>query len=98
MILGLPEDEYSDGYFAGWMPSSQVRTSRGRLVADLEASWADPVEATRSIRLFSEDTTDWPVGEHEVDIQLTRASDGFVRSTETFTVDIVKDITVTSNA
>jgi hypothetical protein len=96
-ILVLPEDDYPDGYFVGWTPSCQIRSTNGRLIAELETSWADPVEDTRSIRFFFKDTTGWKLGDHEADVQCTRTSDGFVRSTETFAVKIVKDITITTS-
>jgi hypothetical protein len=96
-ILVLPENDYPDGFFVGWVTSCQIRSTSGRLIAELETSWAAPVEDTRSLRLFFEDTTGWKLGDHEADVQFTRTSDGFVKSTETFVVKIVKDITITAS-
>jgi hypothetical protein len=98
-LFVLPEDEYPDGYFVGWEVAAQIRTSagnKGRLVADLDAEWGDPAESTRILMLsFDGSTTGWPVGDHELDVQFTRLSDGTIYSSDTLPVEITKDITIT---
>jgi hypothetical protein len=96
-LFVLPEDEYPDGYFTGWEVAAQIRTAkaRGRLIAELEPSWGNPAETTRILRLFAADTRLWPVGEHELDVQFTRLSDGTIYSSDTLPVEITKDITIT---
>ena len=91
-VLLIPEATFADGYFLLWDVESQIRTARGKLVADLTASWADPAADTRFLRLFAAATTDWPLGDHELDVQFTRP-DGFIQSTETITVQVVRDVT-----
>ena len=90
-LLLLP-DSFADGFFVGWAVASQVRTTRGKLVADLAVSWADPAADTRVLQLLGADTTTWPVGTLEFDVQFTR-SDGVVRSTETVLLEVLRDQT-----
>lgn len=86
-------DTYPDGYFAGWTVAAQVRNpSSGALIANLEPSWADPA-TTRTLHLLKIDTSTWPVGKAEFDVQFTRASDGFKASTLTVEFAILKDVT-----
>lgn len=92
-LLLMPSEEFPDGYFLGWDVTSQIRTPRGTLVADLTTSWADPAADTRVLRIFSDPTEDWPIGRLEIDVQFTRQSDSLTRSTETLYVDILKDVT-----
>jgi hypothetical protein len=94
-LLLLPDEEYADGYFIGWEIASEIRTSRGKLIASLSATWADPAETTRIIRLYADETTKWPLAKLECDVQFTRTADGFIRSSETFIVDVVRDVTLT---
>ena len=91
-LLLVPE-VFADGYWIGWSVTSQIRTARGKLIGDLVVSWADPAETTRILRLFSDDTTRWPVGDLEVDVQFVRDSDGLKRSTETVVVSVLRDVT-----
>jgi hypothetical protein len=86
-------DTYEDGYFLLWDVAAQLRTNRGKLIADLTVSWEEPAETTRALRLFAQDTTAWPLGLHELDAQLTRQSDSFIMSTKTVFIDIVRDVT-----
>jgi hypothetical protein len=92
-LLLLPEADFPDGYFLLWDVASQIRTARGKLIAELETSWATPASETRILRLFASETSDWPVGDQEVDVQFTRQSDGLVRSTETIAVQVLRDVT-----
>lgn len=91
-LLTVPTD-YVDGFWLGWVVTSQIRTARGKLIDDLTATWEDPAEDTRVLRLFNAETTAWPVGQQEVDVQFTKTSDSTVRSTQTLLVEVVKDIT-----
>jgi hypothetical protein len=93
-VLLIPESTFADGYFLLWDVASQIRTARGKFVADLTATWADPAADTRFLRLFYEPTTAWPLGDLELDVQLTRQSDGFIQSTETITVQVLRDVTL----
>jgi hypothetical protein len=87
-------DEFADGHFVGWTVASQLRkpNSQATLIATLETSWANPA-TTRTLRLLKIDTTEWPLGEAEFDVQFTRTSDGYRLSTETATVVVIKDVT-----
>lgn len=83
----------ADGYFSGWSVAAQVRTTpNGKLLADLSCTWSDPV-TTRVLMVQAMDTSHWDVGSAEMDIQFTRKSDGFVRSTATESIQVKKDVT-----
>lgn len=92
-LLLIPAATFADGYFLLWNVASQLRTARGKLIATLTATWADPAADTRTLRLFAENTELWPLGALEPDAQFTRQSDDFVLSTETLTVQVLKDVT-----
>ena len=91
-LLVLPA-EFVDGYWLGWTVTAQLRTARGKLISDFVTSWANPAATTRILRLFLDDTQDWPLGDQEFDVQFVRDSDGFKRSTVTQIVTVVRDVT-----
>lgn len=86
-MLKLPT-KFADGYFAGWTPTSQVRTEDGALVADLEVTWDDPAIA-RVLVLRKLDTTGWAVGHASFDVRLV-APDGFAIYTAPLRLYVVK--------
>jgi len=95
-LINLPTT-FGDGYFASWTLSSQIRTSRYlKFIADLSPVWLDPI-TTRTVRISHLDTTDWPVGDASIDIQLT-SPEGVVISTATISVSIIQDITFLTNS
>ena len=49
-IAGRIPDGFADGYFAGWVPTSQLRTYADVLIDTLDAQWVDAAD-TRYIRL-----------------------------------------------
>lgn len=93
-LLLIPEATFEDGYFLGWTVTSQLRrqTAGNPLIADLVTSWADVAAETRFLRLTNTNTTGWPIGVQELDVQF-EDTDGFVQSTETILVDVIKDVT-----
>lgn len=75
----------------GWTGRSQIRTAAtGELVAELTFEWLDA--AARLVRLRCADTSTWPLGLAEVDIELTSPA-GSIVSTDTAQIHIVKDVT-----
>ena len=77
--------------FSDWTGRSQVRDSKGTLVAELVFSWLD--QSAGLVRVRSDGPTDgWPIGLARMDIQLT-SPDGHVVSTKTAVIEIVEDIT-----
>lgn len=95
LVWVLP-DSIADGEMVGWTGACQIRSSRSDLIATLTFSWVD--EPTRRVyRVFALETESWPVASahapHRLDVQFTRTSDGYVRSTPTTTVEIVDDVT-----
>lgn len=91
-LVAVPES-YADGYWTGWTVASQIRDTRGRLIADLTATWQDPEEDTRVLRLFQSETAAWPIGTHELDIQFTHTANETVISTVTQPVEVLRDVT-----
>jgi hypothetical protein len=93
--LSLP-----DGYFVGWVPTSQIRFFRfhagvqevGELIEDLSCVWADPL-TTRTLLIQAVDTGLWPITRVCWDIRFTRESDDFKRSTNLTVFGIVKGAT-----
>lgn len=90
VLVRIPS-AFADGHFAGWVPTAQVRTDKGVLVADLAVAWQDPV-ATRILELKCIDTAAWPLGTAEFDVRLA-GPDGFVVATSTANFHIVREAT-----
>lgn len=71
---------------------SQVRYSTGALVAELTVTKADQTTNPGVFVLAAADPMDWPVKILSCDIQFSDG-DGVVRSTQTFQIPVVEDIT-----
>ena len=84
-------DGFADGYFAGWVPTSQLRTYADVLIATLDAQWVDAA-ATRYIRLRATDTSGWPQGPAQFDVRLTSPA-GVRLQTKKATLPITKGVT-----
>ena len=84
-------DGFADGYFAGWVPTSQLRTYADVLIATLDAQWVDAAN-TRYIRLRAADTSGWPQGPAQFDVRLTSPA-GVRLQTTTATLPITKGVT-----
>jgi len=91
-VLVLPDD-IDDGYFVGWDVAGQIRTPQGRLIADVVVTWLDEPDR-KNLQLFVDDTRLWKIGTHELDVQFTRISDGFVVSTSTVPINVFRDVTL----
>lgn len=85
-LFPVPE-QFGDGYFAGWVVSSEVREAGGKIVAAPVCEWLNAA-TTRELKLRVADTTAWPAGELDIDIKFVRTADGEVIKTTTarFTV------------
>ena len=84
-------DGFADGYFAGWVPTAQLRTYADVLIATLDAQWVDAAD-TRYIRLRAPDTSGWPQGPAQFDVRLTSPA-GVRLQTTTATLPITKGVT-----
>lgn len=71
---------------------SQVRYSTGALVEELTVTKADQTTNPGVFVLAAADPMDWPVNILSCDIQFSDG-DGVVRSTQTFKIPVVEDIT-----
>lgn len=84
-------DGFDDGYFAGWVPTSQLRTYADALIATLDAQWVDAA-TTRYILLHAADTSGWPPGPAQFDVRLTSPSGARLQTT-TATLPITRGVT-----
>ena len=84
-------DGFADGYFAGWVPTAQLRTYSDVLIATLDAQWVDAAD-TRYIRLRAPDTSGWPQGPAQFDVRLTSPA-GVRLQTTTATLPITIGVT-----
>ena len=71
---------------------SQVRDSSGALVEELTVAKADQTEHPGVFVLSAADPMDWPVDVLSCDIQFSDA-EGMVRSTQTFQIPVIEDVT-----
>lgn len=90
-IVTIPSD-FADGYFSGWTVKAQLKDSREKLIADFVCAWVDDV-TTRHLRVSKFETQDWPVEALRWDIQFTRTSDGWIASTNTVVLHVLRDET-----
>lgn len=93
-ILILPEEDFPDGFFLLWDVSSQVRTTKGTILADVTPTWEDPAASTRYLRIQYLDTTSWPLERVELDVRFVRQSDGFVIYSEIELIEVLKRVTI----
>lgn len=93
-VATLPASTFADGYFVGWSMACQVRDPFGVKYGDAALSWLDPA-TTRDLLIEFEDTSAWPVSGWplQLDVQFTRTSDGFVESSNTQYITVIKDVT-----
>lgn len=76
----------------GWSVRSQIR-SGDKLVATLVFLLVSSTVDSSTYKLTFEDTTEWPIGKLNCDIEYT-TNLGQIISTETFYVECVKDSTI----
>lgn len=76
-LLQLPSI-VEEAQFKGWSLKSQIRKQgndqNSGFITELEASWVDP-DTAMTVRVFKEDTTQWPVGILEFDVVFTAPID-----------------------
>jgi hypothetical protein len=82
----------ADGYFVGFAVTCQIRKPNGDFIADVVCSWSDAT-VTRVLQLKVADTTLWPSGTAEFDVQFMRTSDGYTVSSSTQSFAIIRDVT-----
>jgi hypothetical protein len=92
VVVMATDDATGDPYdLTGCTIASQLRDSLGNLVATLTAA---PASGFPGAVLLStaEATTAWPLSLLSCDVQVTE-SDGTISATETFTVQVVQQVT-----
>jgi len=95
-VITIPRS-IPDGYFVGWVPTSQIRhyvgvQDVGELIEDLSCTWADPL-TTRTLFVQAIGTDLWPITRACWDILFTRTADDFKRSTNLTVFGIVEGAT-----
>lgn len=91
----LNSDVASNGLAAditNWTISSQIRDMGDTIVQNLTATVTDAVNGRLTLSATPSQTALWPVGQMFCDIEFTDGS-GIVTSTETFTINVLLDIT-----
>ena len=77
----------------GYTIRSQIRSAADALVSTCTCTITDADEGTFEVICPAASTASWPVGQLFTDIELTSPS-GFVMSTSTDTINVIKDETV----
>lgn len=91
-VIPMP-DSFADGYFVSWNVYAQIRTTKyPKLVTDLVCTWVDTV-TTRDLKLFTLDTTSWPLEACEMDVKFVRKSDNYTFSSNIEPITIAKCVT-----
>jgi hypothetical protein len=75
--------------------ASQIRQQDDTLVQALTVTKIDPVNGQFTLTAVDTSTDDWPIANLEVDVEFIEA-DGTVSSSETFNINVLKDITRSS--
>ena len=86
-----PDDPPVPTDLTGWTGRAQVRDTKGRLVQELVFTWVDQVRGM--FRVEALDTDHWPVGNVEMDVEMTNTDTGFVMSSPTLSFRVVQDVT-----
>ena len=76
---------------SGWTITSQIRQDT-TLIANLTVTVTDAVNGEFNLSATSAQTAGWALGSHSVDIEFISLG-GFVVSSQTFTLQLVRDIT-----
>ena len=86
------ENGGTDVDITGWTVAAQLRQTDDTLVQALTVTVTDAAAGEFKITAANTETDDWPVAALDVDVEFTE-SDGSVSSTDTFTINVIKDIT-----
>ena len=81
-----------DADITDWDVKSQIRKRDGTLVSTLDFTLVSAAEESSSFTFSKKDTTSWKEGSYLNDIQYTKP-DGFVITTETVEILVVRRIT-----
>lgn len=81
--------------FSDWTASSQIRLLDGTLVATLNVTWL--AVATGRLRIYSNNTSNWPVGMAQIDVKFALNSTGETVYSNTQPIQIVQGITTSVN-
>ena len=84
----------TDAPLTGYSVASQIRDKSHKLITDLAVSIIQTTPTGAFTLTTPTGTSSWPVGLLECDIQYTNNA-GFVVSSETFEIDLIRDITHT---
>lgn len=86
------ENGGNDVNITGWTVAAQLRQSDDTLVQSLTVTVTDAAAGEFTITAANTETDGWPIAALEVDVEFTE-TDGSVSSSDTFTINVIKDIT-----
>lgn len=89
-VVTLTQDEVAVN-ITDWTITSQIRQGT-TLTASLTVTKSDAPNGQFTLSATPAQTASWEVGSHSVDIEFINAS-GYVVSSQTFTLQLVRDIT-----
>lgn len=88
-VLKVPS-AFPPGHFVGYVPTSQLRTIKGDLIADIACTWTDANHI--ALRLKAGPTAGWPTGRAHFDVCL-QAPDGTRIYSRPMPLTIIEGIT-----
>lgn len=74
----------------GWEITCEIRTAMDKLVDSFPCTWPEGDTPGKALIAKKIDTTDWPVGQHSLEIRFVRTQDGYVRSSNTLGIDVYR--------
>lgn len=86
------ENGGNDVDITGWTVAAQLRKTDDTLVQAMTITVTNASAGEFTITAANTETDDWPLGNLDIDVEFTEAS-GAVSSSETFTINVIKDIT-----
>lgn len=86
------ENGGNDVDITGWTVAAQLRKTDDTLVQAMTITVTNASAGEFIISASDTETDDWPIENLEIDVQFTEAS-GNISSSETFTINVIKDIT-----
>ena len=90
-LMPIPE-QFGDGYFVGWVATSEIRDTDGKLVASAVCEWLNPA-TTRGLKVRVANTNSWPAGDLLIDVKFLRTADGEVMKTTTARFSVSAGVT-----
>jgi hypothetical protein len=91
VVVNFTLNEQAQNLF-GWQVRAQIRAANKALLKELEVIMIDETNGVFSLNCPAEETRDWTPAPYQCDIEFINPL-GFVVSSDTFPVTVVRDIT-----